>query len=417
MLKWTLPRRAEPSEELSSVITSEPTPRRSNHSSRHSFGGKPKRSRDQRRQSLINKENDLHASLQSINSIRNPQATSTPFSHHQKSTALRDVGNTTPTILSPATHLNLHKRTLPPSPLEQPRQIVAPTLPTFGVEYSPMNATRSGQAIALRGITVPDSFFGSARYFRDGVEQPTKRPRIDPSMGLFNNLQDEEEDLNMSSKALNDQDLDQMIDEILASKRKVAPIPKFIPNSNHPKIPCFNKKKDEISLKLQKFIDSKSTVPLSPLLPQSQIDELIQEHPFLRESIEILAGLNTPPKIETNPDAVDNYLKVKCSPLTSNEMSPSLNQNFMLGGGNSGTPSSNEMTIRRCLKFSESPESMADADWLDKRKSVASTVSTTSSRCSLRSGSGGTGIISGTLELSVRVEKESLMVHGEFNLI
>lgn len=278
-----------------------------------------------------------------------------------------------------------------------------------------MNATRSGQAIALRGITVPDSFFGNARYFKDGLEQPPKRQRLDPPLGLFHHDPEEEDHLNMSSKALNDQDLDQMIDEILASKRKVAPIPKSMLLPKPTRIPCFYKKNDEVSLRLQEFMETRSAVPISPMVPSSQIKELLEEHPFLRESIEILAGLNTPPKTEAGSDGVDNYLKVKCSPtLGANDMSPMLKQDFLAGGVNSGTPSSSEMAIRRCLKFSESPESVVDSEWLDKRKSVASTISTTSSRCSMRSGLGGTGMVSGTLELKVRVEKDSLMVHGEY---
>lgn len=421
MLKWTVPRRAEPAEDNVSHDTAEPTRRRSYSTARHSFGGQSKR---QRRHSLLNKENDLQSSQQSISSICNPQATSTPFSHNQHSSALRDLRQATPSISSDANHPSIHQKHIPPTPLRKcsTTQLIAPTLPTFGLEYSPMNHTRSSQAIALRGITVPDSFFGNAMYFR-GESGGAKRPKLEhmnfASAAHYNaNNSEEESDFNMSSKALNDQDLDQMIEEILASTQKIAPA--AIPIPKQPTV-IPNKGNTEISLRLRQFMETHQTkLRATDLVPTSQLSELLHEHPSLRKSVDILASLNTPPKFEhiMAGQMVDHCLKVKSSPVCSDDVSPTLpTQNIQMGSSISGTPSSSEMAIRRCLKFSESPESIGgQQEWMEKRHSVASNTSTTSSLGSTRTSTVGSGIVKGALDLSIRIEENTLNVHGKLKI-
>lgn len=143
---------------------------------------------------------------------------------------------------------------------------------------------------------------------------------------------DDEDDANMSSKALNDTALNQMIDEILYSTRKVRrlvtlpcvpvpPAPQATPNCTMQTVQASElaaaaeqtqpevESTDEAN---SDDLDVRSPVPdvcqlrrqgglrrkraHRPAEAVTQMDALMASHPFLRQSIDILASLETPPK-------------------------------------------------------------------------------------------------------------------------
>lgn len=146
MLKWTLNKRIEPIAQVAAVLK----PGRVHK--RRSMGGHPLQSataaaRDQqtRRKSVAtaeatrryrsrhNKENIVIASPHPISMRAGVQTTSTPYAH--QATALRDVGNKTPTRRSLNAVLDttpLRKRHLPPSPLFNRSQTMSDS-PSAGV--------------------------------------------------------------------------------------------------------------------------------------------------------------------------------------------------------------------------------------------------------------------------------------------
>lgn len=509
MLKWTVSKRSDLTESLS-VKEKSHTP------SRRSLGSIPIRNREHREHrrksttSIVtrrylnqNKENQIVATP---HPLTQRTTTSTPFPKIEF--ALRDVSNRTPTQTTTVNNNSMtpgRKRNLPPSPVTsvrtmhvqpQQQQTYASTLPTLDLEYSPCGI-KSGPLIALRGLTVPDTFFGNACYFRDDMPPASKRLKFTPEITplsrklselrfskmsikrrhtINNNFNDdeEEEDTNISSKALNDTELDKMIDEILESSRKVkhSSLRRYSPPPATPIRPCdtrtdpdtvkFDKfcdnlvlsptkiveaadhtiiledpatykerevrtpdigmevcqeevvKEDECHLKRQKGVRRKHTKTKKPTekhktaeqSPPTRSDDLMRQNSFLRKSIDLLACMNTPKDLRRDSDraSMKNRCHTSIGSKSSYESTPGIEANDVQG---SSTPTSCQTTIRRCLTFSESPDSMEDS--MDKRKSVASSIT---SRCSK-----STTVINGSLDLAITVDDTKIQIHGELLMV
>lgn len=521
MLKWTVTKRADNDDAMSVLLADHST----KTAARRSLGNtrQPMRTRDlreHRRKSLgssevtkrylkQNKENQIIATPHPL-TMRHTGISSTPFPPKVEF-ALRDVSNRTPTSTSsPATPSR--KRNLPLSPvitrivpIVQPQLIppiqqpYASTLPTFDIEYSPYGH-KSAPMIALRGLTVQDSFFANPCYFRDDPQQEpaSKRlkfsPEITPlskrlselrfskmsikrSINLNNNI-DEEDDVNMSSKALNDTELDKMIDEILESSRKISKnscgrkllispaicrkrraytespmltdnVQQIPDSTNYLNISpnkvfeagertiiladpsafkerevrtpdsgktvdettvnqsgCHLRRQKGVRRKQQKVKRSDQTSPATT----SAEDIMLLNNSFFRKSIDILAGMNTPKDVRIDTAAAEtNSLKQRCitsvGSKSSYESTPGIETNDLQA---SSTPTGSQPTIRRCLTFSESPDSMEDS--MDKRKSVASS---TTSRCSKSSAA----FISGSLDLAIQADDKKIQIHGELLMV
>ncbi|KAL9882769.1 uncharacterized protein ACN427_010430 [Glossina fuscipes fuscipes] len=119
----------------------------------------------------------------------------------------------------------------------------ASTLPTFDVEYSPC-ALISGQILALRGVGVPDSYFGKPRYLSSQLQAKdlsqlgeealetksicqnkiSKNPTLSKSNLLSGPIK---EDSLLSSSKMGDITLERMIDAILESTLKEKKLPKY----------------------------------------------------------------------------------------------------------------------------------------------------------------------------------------------
>lgn len=520
MLKWTVTKRADTVDAMSVLLADHST----QNAARRSLGNtrQPIRSRDlreHRRKSLgssevakrylkQNKENQIIATPHPL-TMRHTGISSTPFPPKVEF-ALRDVSNRTPTSTSSPTTTPSRKRNLPLSPVitrivpvVQPslipptQQPYATTLPTFDIEYSPCGH-KSAPMIALRGLTVQDSFFANPCYFRDDPQQQpaSKRLKFSPevtplskrlselrfskmsikrSINLNNNI-DEEDDVNMSSKALNDTELDKMIDEILESSRKInknsggrklvlpaicrkrrastesptssaQPLPdstncddlnlspnkvleagertiilanpasafkerevrtpdsgQTVDDTTTNQSGCHLRRQKGVRRKQQKIKRSDQTSPATI----SAEDMMLLNNSFFRKSIDILAGMNTPKDVRID-SAETNSLKQRCitsvGSKSSYESTPGIETNDLQA---SSTPTGTQTTIRRCLTFSESPDSMEDS--MDKRKSVASS---TTSRCSKSS----TAFISGSLDLAIQADDNKIQIHGELLMV
>lgn len=523
MLKWTVTKRADTVDAMSVLLADHSTQK----TTRRSLGNtrQPMRSRDlreHRRKSLgssevakrylkQNKENQIIATPHPL-TMRHTGISSTPFPPKVEF-ALRDVSNRTPTSTSSPTTTPSRKRNLPLSPVitrivpvtKPPlippliQQPYASTLPTFDIEYSPCGH-KSAPMIALRGLTVQDSFFANPCYFRDDphLQPASKRLKFSPevtplskrlselrfskmsikrSINLNNNI-DEEDDVNMSSKALNDTELDKMIDEILESSRKInknscgrklllspakcrkrrasaeSPMPtdtvQPMPDSTNceylnlspnkvleagertiiladPKAfkerevrtpdssktvhvttanqsGCHLKRQKGVRRKQQKVKRSDQTSPATTTAE----DMMLMNNSFFRKSIDVLAGMNTPKDVRI--DSIEtNSLKQRCitsvGSKSSYESTPGIETNDLQA---SSTPTGTQPTIRRCLTFSESPDSMEES--MDKRKSVASS---TTSRCSKSSAA----FISGSLDLAIQADDNKIQIHGELLMV
>lgn len=425
MLKWTVSKRTDAGDPDATYFA-EPS---------HSSGAHP---RDHRRRAAASHSSQHIATPQPL-TMRQLIATSTPYGSQETLACPTAIVARTP---SP---LRKRKQQTAVAPCgattagaAKPNRAYASTLPSFDVEYSPM-APRCGRAIALRGLTIPDSFFGTARYFPPTADGPPalKRRRVlatecPPPTTSITSIRhamtaeaqrtqrmhayvDEEADLNRSSKALDDAELSRMIDDILQSRRKPATAarrPSTVQRDPTPQLP------DEDFA----FISHKPILPAmpaaagqrSPTEQTKQIADLLTDHPYLRESIALLAGMSTPKDVRA-ADAIDQPLRQRSAAAPNNARSPLLAAErpapttTSAGGGT--TPVGPEQ-IRRCLTFPESPESMRS--WLEKRKSVASTISTTSSRCSGKStASSGSAPVSGSLNLAIRANGTQIEVHGE----
>lgn len=382
MLKWAVTKRAEPIVQFTAVLE-RPAAAKPAIVSRQSL---IREIRENRRKSEFtkryrnrNKENAVVASPHPMAITRNPISTTFP---NRRSLVLRDVINKTPqrqSLPTTPTTTPIRKRNLPPSPLSTP--------PAIGpIEQSTPAQLPSGQSLAMRGLTVPDSYFGSARYLQPipiGQPSPAKRARIEITplsrrLGqlrfskvtiqrhtLFSHqLIDDEDDLiDMSSKSLDNTDLDRMIDDILQSTRKCKPIP--LPNFRSvPSAPnaspngtfyssesvsfstrleaieesmialddiaectiilddprTFEKEEvrspptadksvqiDECQLRRQGGVRRKhagrirrtqqKTQHEFPTEQSKQLDRLMLEHPYLRKSIDLLAGMDTPKQV------------------------------------------------------------------------------------------------------------------------
>uniref|UniRef100_A0A1A9ZEP3 Uncharacterized protein n=1 Tax=Glossina pallidipes TaxID=7398 RepID=A0A1A9ZEP3_GLOPL len=123
----------------------------------------------------------------------------------------------------------------------------ASTLPTFDVEYSPC-ALISGQILALRGVGVPDSYFGKPRYLSSQLEakdlsqlgeealeiksicqnDKSKNPTLSKTNLLSGAIK---EDSSLSSSKMGDITLEHMIDAILESTLKEKKLPKYSKHS------------------------------------------------------------------------------------------------------------------------------------------------------------------------------------------
>lgn len=433
-----------------------------------------------------NKENNI---ISTPHPMTNRTGSSTPYT--KLDFALRDLSNLTPnTTPIQSTVTPNRKRTLPLSPVEptstQLKPQYASTLPTFDIEYSPCGM-KTGPMIALRGLTMKDSYFENPCYFRD--EMPASKrlkfsPEVTPlsrrlselrfskmSFKRSNNV-NEDDDSVLSSKALDDTELEKMIDAILESSRKatldrkserrkrvnisptytpgddpasdlnkfcdnfkVSPgllqagektiiieephvvnerevrtpdsdggetLPKktFNETSCHlrrqravRRKPTKSEKCRKTKVKLNNRTTSETASPHTPLNAKSKHNSCI------RKSIEDFAAMETPTYFGNNFEC--NKMHGPNSSKGSCDSTPGIETNDVQG---SSTPTGASTTIRRCLMFSESPDSMEDS--LDKRKSVALS---TASRCSKSS----TSAIVGTLDLSILVDSTKIQIHGE----
>lgn len=246
MLKWTVSKRTDPSEPVSLILKPKQT------TSRRSLGNlhRPLRNREdretRRRQSLgstemvrrINNHNKENNIISTPHPMTNRTGSSTPYA--KLDFALRDLSNLTPnTTPIQSTVTPSRKRHLPLSPVEQNTQMksqYASTLPTFDIEYSPCGM-KTAPMIALRGLTMKDSYFDNPCYFRD--ELPASKrlkfsPEVTPLSRRLSELRFskmsfkrnkrlcEDDDSVLSSKALDDTELEKMIDAILESSRKAS---------------------------------------------------------------------------------------------------------------------------------------------------------------------------------------------------
>lgn len=247
MLKWTVSKRVEPIVQFTAVLERPSQRVVSRQSLINEIREHRRKSEFTKRYRNRNKENAIVASPHPITISRSTNS-HTLFTNQLS--ALRDVANKTPKRNSlPASHNStpLRKRNLPPSPAQHRRSTPAFSLETVQPKTSPP-ASQCGSAIAMRGITVPDTYFGSARYIQGHSPHqpsPAKRSRIEMTPlsrrlgqlrfskvsiqrhAMFNShvLDDEDDLIDMSSKALDNSDLNKMIDEILLSTRKCKPIP------------------------------------------------------------------------------------------------------------------------------------------------------------------------------------------------
>lgn len=494
MLKWTVSKRADSSEPVSLILKAKQP------ASRRSLGTlhRPIRSRDdreKRRQSLgstemarrINNHNKENNNIVSTpHPMTNRTGSSTPYA--KLDFALRNLSNLTPntTPIQNTTTPN-RKRNLPLSPAEQSTQLkaqYASTLPTFDIEYSPCGV-KPGPMIALRGLTMKDSYFDNPCYFRD--EPPASKrlkfsPEVTPlsrrlselrfskmSFKQRNHLNNEDDDSVLSSKALDDTELEKMIDAILESSRKTTLRTDRKPERRkRVKISPTYTPADDPASDLNKFCDNFKVSPEllqgektiiiqdeanvvnerevrtpdsigSETFPRRNINETschlrrqkavrrktikndkcgnvnvkpklqtgtgsphtpLKHTSCIRKSIEDFAAMETPTYFGNNFEC--NKIHGPNSSKTSYGSTPGIETNDVQG---SSTPTGASQTIRRCLMFSESPDSMESS--LDKRKSVASS---TSSRCS-KSSTGSHQ--QGTLDLSIFVDSEKIRIHGE----
>lgn len=146
--------------------------------------------------------------------------------------------------------------------------------------------------------------------------------------------------------------------------------------------------------------------------PETPTAENLCSKSFFTKNIDQLAGMNTP---TAETDAVSHSINVPQCAITSIESkiscesTPGIHTNDLQA---SSTPTGAQATasIRRCLNFSDSPPSEVDMDSLEKRKSTASSIvsSTSSSRCFQTS-----TIVSGPLDVAISLENKNINVHGE----
>ncbi len=504
MLKWTVSKRTDSTEPVSLILK----PKQS--TSRRSLGNihRPIRNhrddREKRRQSLgstemarrINNQNKENNIISTPHPMTNRTGSSTPYA--KLDFALRDLSNLTPnTTPIQNTVTPNRKRNLPLSPVEQSTLLkpqYASTLPTFDIEYSPCGI-KTGPMIALRGLTVKDSYFENPCYFRD--EMPASKrlkfsPEVTPlsrrlselrfskmSFKRNNNMNVDDEDSVLSSKALDDTELEKMIDAILESSRKaslcserkserrkrvnISPTytpaddpatdlnqfcdnfkvsPELLqagektiiiqephvnefnerevrtPDSEGSKtLPTNNINETSCHLRRQRAVRRKTTktekcfkakakfntkMTMETTSPHTPTNLQSKHNSCVRKNIENFAAMETPTYFGNNFEC--NKSHGPNSSKTSYESTPGIEANDVQG---SSTPTGASNTIRRCLMFSESPDSMEES--LDKRKSVALS---TASRCS-KSSSATAGVVLGTLDLSIIVDSEKIQIHGE----
>lgn len=528
MLKWTVTKR---NDNVVGSLSSLQSYENVNVPSRRSLGtvNRPIRNRqlrESRRKTLAttelqkrclnrDKENTIVATPHPYTSSRfTNSSSSTPFAKHEF--ALRDVGNITPN-LTPTTSGTVltpnRKRNLSLSPIDQQPTIPKPaeyasTLPTFDVEYSPCGI-KTVPMIALRGLTIKDSYFKNPCYFRDEIPA-SKRLKFSPEVTPLskrlselrfskmsfkrsenNNVTTSNDDRSAdSSKELNDTELERMIDEILESSRKPSissrrrtliksqctdpaaeqtyrpaqdpatdlnvfcdnfeispnkagertiivsedcqainerevrtpdPLVKQIQATVQTESMAVNqmschlrrqrgvRRKCKMEPEKRGGVDRILNRKRSSLChrsnditdsPQTPLD-LFKSHSFLRKSIDHLACMMTPKDVGTESGI--GTLNKNNGSKTSYESTPGIKAYDLQASSTPAAGSVAQQGIRRCLTFSESPESVEDS--LDKRKSVASS---TTSRCSKSS-----TIISGSLDLAITVDDENIQIHGE----
>lgn len=158
--------------------------------------------------------------------------------------------------------------------------------------------------------------------------------------------------------------------------------------------------------------DEKSETQSESSSPTTPTDDDVFLTSFFKKNIDELAGMNTPTPMETQTDTINSNNVAQCAitSITSKisyESTPGIHSNDLQA---SSTPTGAQAaSIRRCLNFSDSPpESINDYDSLEKRKSTASSiVSSSSSRCFQST------TANGSLDLAIFVENNKLNVHGE----
>lgn len=358
--------------------------------------------------------------------MRSSPANSSPFG--KIDVAFREIGNLTPIAGDSSFNTTpLRKRNLPLSPMKMAANPLivkpfAPTLPTLDVEYSPaVGVPKAAAFIPLHGITVANNFFGNTRYFNNTQIPSYKKSKVEETPltqrmanlrfggagSVFNNNMEEEEDLNMSSKALDDKALDQMIDEILQSTRKSRKLPKAVDRIRIETIDEVNHQQErevrtpECTLQRQGGVRRKTKTENTTCLSPKAIDDMS------RSQMEMLACMNTPKELRTGVAPIIIAHNNSVTSKNSCESTPGIAEQDVQG---SSTPTGIQAGIRRCLRFPDSPDSMEDS--LEKRKSVASSTASSSSRCSKSTSSGS---VAGALDVCVGVSQETsqIKVHGE----
>lgn len=382
-----------------------------------------------------NKENHIMVTPHPI-TMRPSPASSSPFS--KADVAFREIGNLTPTPNDASLNATpVRKLNLPLSPCKAtqidllPKKAFAPTLPTLDVQYSPsaFAPRTSAPQISLSGITIANTLFANARYFSDdqiptyklanSIETHTKQRTAATEVGggvgnmqsasVFNNYMEEEDDLNMSSKALDDKALDKMINEILQSTRKPNNSTKSFQPSSAITSEIIHHQKRAVQTpecKLRRQCGVRRKVKRSIAETTMSADSQDDLDPV---QIEMLAALNTPKDLrnEAAPLMHGAQLNHFDASKISGDSTPGIAEQDVQG---SSTPTANQAGIRRCLRFPDSPDSMEDS--LEKRKSVASSTAS-SSQCSKSASSGS---VTGSVSLRIAFSHDMAhitTVHGE----
>lgn len=396
----------------------------------------------------------------------------------------------------------------------------AATLPTLDVEYSPacyvqpstkstaakVTTTTAPQALSVHGITVPTDIFASARYFQDDNDlllAPTKTQANPPALStskkprtqaaeltplafqlsklrfsqvslqrcglLADDCDAVGETVNRSSQSLDDTALEQMIDEILESTRKVRKVPAALPTKVElPVCPVTTTTtttaQDDDSAANRTIITMTGSVEREVRTPDSTFDDAAaaaaqtsnvassaeqchlrrqrvvrrkhtakatvksRKATVRREQIEKLARMETP-KVANSTDAIHtgntgNSITTTTPPggIDADDLqgssTPSTIEQLLSQQNQLPDEQPDQINTRRCLRYPDSPDSMEDS--MEKRQSVASSsASTTSSlsRCGSSSKTAAAVTIFGTLDLTVAVQGHQVHVHGEWWMV
>lgn len=130
---------------------------------------------------------------------------------------------------------------------------------------------------------------------------------------------------------------------------------------------------------------------------------------YSKKSTDELANMNTP--IVDGDDDADQQPHCAITSITSKISSDSTPIIHTKDLQASSTPTNGVASIRRCLNFSDSPNTTGVDDSIEKRKSTAS--STVSMASTSASSYTRTTAISGSLDVAIFIEHNKLNIHGE----